>query len=605
MFQTFETISDPGASADRLGKLRQRMEKKGITGLIVPLQDVHQGETTAPCDQRLMWLTGFTGSAGCCVVLGDRALMFVDGRYTLQAAQQCDPALFEVVAVHKTPVANWLGDEASAGDVIGLDPWLHGKVEVDRLRDALESAGARLALLPENLVDQIWHDRPPPPGGAVRIHDKAVAGEGSAAKRARLGEELKTAGADAVFINLPENLAWLTNIRGSDLSHSPVALGFGILHAQGDLDLFMDPDKFDGEVRAHLGNNVTLAPISRMDEAWAGLAGKRVIVDRQSGPMRAANRLTEAGAEVIWGKDPCIAAKAIKNPAELAGMRRAHILDGAAMVNFLCWLDGQGPGADLTEIDLVKRLEQFRVEAGISDVSFDTICGSGPNGAIIHYRVTYPTDRKLVWGESVLVDSGGHYGEGTTDITRTMAFGPVDPAVRAPFTLVLKGMIALSMARWPAGLAGRDLDIFARQALWQAGLDYDHGTGHGVGACLNVHEGPASISRRGTVAIEPGMILSNEPGYYREGAFGIRIENLVTVTGAETPEAGDRPMLGFETLTFCPIDVRLLDPLLLSASELTWLNAYHAEVLAKLSPLLDAQAVDWLTKACTPISRES
>ncbi|MBY8977007.1 aminopeptidase P family protein [Rhodobacteraceae bacterium NNCM2] len=605
MFQNFETTSDPGASADRIGKLRDKMEQKGITGLIVPLQDVHQGETIAPCDQRLSWLTGFTGSAGSCVVLMGRAVMFVDGRYTLQAAQQCDPNLFEVVPVHEVPVSKWLGAEVKQGDVIGIDPWLHGKDEVEKLSDALEQAGARLTLLPENLIDGIWDDRPPPPGGAVRIHGDDISGESSHAKRERLGEGLRKAGADAVFMNLPDSLAWLCNIRGTDLAHSPVALGFGLLHADGSLNLYMDPDKFDGAVREHLGNEVTIDPVARIDDLWQGLSGKKVMLDRQSCPVGVADRLEHAGAEVLWGKDPCIAAKAVKNPAELEGMRAAHQIDGAAVVRFLHWLDTQPEDAELTEIDLVKRLEEFRVEAGIHDVSFDTICGAGPNGAIIHYRVTWPTNRTLVRGETVLIDSGGQYENGTTDITRTVAFGPVDAAVIEPFTRVLKGMISLSMTRWPKGLCGRDIDPFARRALWQAGYDYDHGTGHGVGACLNVHEGPASISRRGTVPLEAGMILSNEPGYYREGAFGIRIENLVAVHEASVPEGGDREMLGFETLTFCPIDRRLIDPSLLTTEELEWLDAYHARVLADLAPMLDPEVVAWLTAACAPITGEN
>ncbi|MEM6933804.1 MAG: aminopeptidase P family protein, partial [Pseudomonadota bacterium] len=576
------------------------MDQKGITGYIMPRQDVHQGETVAPCDQRLAWLTGFTGSAGAALILTDRALLFVDGRYTLQAAQQSDPEIFEVVPVHKTPLSAWLETEAQVTDVIGIDPWLHGKDEVGKLKSALESTGARLSQIPGNLVDAIWDERPPPPGGAVRIHPNSLSGESSQKKRQRLGIQIADEGADAAFLNLPESLAWLANMRGSDLSHSPVALGFGLLQSDGKLALYIDPDKFDGEVIAHLGNEVTIEPPSRLDELWPVLAGKNVLLDSATAPMEVANRLENVGSKVIWSSDPCTAAKARKTKAELGGMRDAHLKDGVAMVNFLHWLDTRPDDVTLTEIDVVKRLEGFRADAGVDDVSFDTICGSGPNGAIIHYRVTWGSNRTLVRGETLLVDSGGQYPEGTTDITRTLAFGPVDPRATRPYTLVLKGMIALSRARWPKGLAGRDLDPFARQALWMAGLDYDHGTGHGVGACLNVHEGPASISRRGLVALEPGMILSNEPGYYREGAFGIRIENLVAVVEATLPEGGERELLGFETLTYCPIDRRMIDPVLLTADEIAWLNAYHAETLDKLKDSLTPETAIWLETACSP-----
>ncbi|MEM9046004.1 MAG: aminopeptidase family protein P, partial [Pseudomonadota bacterium] len=490
---------------------------------------------------------------------------------------------------------------ARPGDVIGLDPWLHGREEVEKLKSSLEEAGARLSLTQGNLIDAIWDDRPPPPGGAVRIHPMEIAGESGQEKRHRIAKSLASAGADAVFLNLPDCLAWLVNIRGSDLSHSPVALGFGLLQSDGRLNLYMDPDKFDGDVRAHLGNEVTVEPVTRLEQLWSAMASKKVLLDRATAPFEVANRLENAGAEVIWGADPCTAAKATKNPAELDGMRAAHISDGAAMVRFLHWLDTQAEDVDLTEIDCVMRLEAFRAEAGIDDISFDTICGAGPHGAIIHYRVNAQTNRQLVRGEGLLIDSGGQYPTGTTDITRTVSYGPVDLKMRGPFTQVLRGMIGLSCARWPEGLSGRDLDPFARMALWNAGRDYAHGTGHGVGACLNVHEGPASISRRGTAALEPGMILSNEPGYYREGAFGIRIENLVIVAEPSLIDGGDKPMLGFETLTFCPIDRGLIDQSAMNADEIAWLDAYHAEVLEKLRPLLNEEVCDWLQKACAPL----
>ncbi|MEL6475914.1 MAG: aminopeptidase P family protein [Pseudomonadota bacterium] len=602
MFQFFDTSADGSKGPERVAALRRFLDRKGLTGFLVPRTDAHQGETVAPSEARLAWLAGFTGSAGIAVVLASRAALFVDGRYTLQAADEVASETFEIVPIHKTSVPDWLGAEIGAHDVIGYDPWLHGKEEIERLDAAVSGAGARLLAMAENPIDRLWEDRPPQPGGAMVIHEEAIAGESAASKRRRLGGELAAEGVDAALISLPDSLAWLLNIRGSDLSHVPVTLGFGMLHADGTVEMFTDPDKADGTVLEHLGNGVSLSPSSALDTRLGGLAGQTIRLDRRTAPVRFAQRLTEAGAKIDWGADPCIAAKAQKTEAELAGMTAAHIRDGAAMARFLHWLDRQPLDAGLTEIALVQRLEAFRAEAGIVDISFDTICGSGPNGAIVHYRVTRDTDRTLVPGEPVLIDSGGQYPDGTTDITRTVPFGPVMEQAVRPFTLVLKGMIALTLARWPEGMAGRDLDPLARAALWQAGLDYDHGTGHGVGAYLNVHEGPASISRKGEVALAPGMILSNEPGYYRTGAFGIRIENLVTVTTGSVPQGGDRPMLGFQTLTLCPIDRRMIDPALLTPVERTWLDGYHAQVAETLMPLLEDEAErSWLSAATAPL----
>ncbi len=574
----------------------------------------------APCDERLAWLTGFSGTAGLAVVLAGRAALFVDGRYTLQAAGQVMGDLFEVVAVHETPAPRWLEQAAADGMAVGYDPWLHGKAEIDKLAEAAARTGARLVAMEPNPLDEVWEDRPPKPMGAVRVHPERLAGEPAAERRRRIGAALAGEGAgegsgngagegaDAAVLTQPDSIAWLLNIRGADLPHTPVALGFAVLRADGSVALFMEPDKLDGEVRAHLGNEVAVAAPDRMEAALAELAGRTVLVDRAACPLWIADRLEGAGATLKWGEDPCLRPKARKNEAELAGARAAHRRDGAAMARFLHWLDeAVAAGETLTEIDVVTRLEEFRAATGaLEDISFDTICGAGPNGAIVHYRVTRETNRTLAPGELLLVDSGGQYRDGTTDITRTIPVGPVAAGLRRPFTLVLKGMIALSRARWPKGVAGRDLDTFARAALWQAGLDYDHGTGHGVGVYLNVHEGPARISRRGgEVALEPGMILSNEPGCYREGAFGIRIENLVAVTGPSVPEGGERPMLGFETLTLAPIDRRLIDSDLLGPYDAAWLDAYHARVLAEIGAELDreddAAVLDWLRRACAPL----
>ena len=601
MFQSFELMADKAASAERVAALRNAMATAGVGGFLVPRADAHMGENVAPRDQRLAWLTGFTGSAGIAVVLADRAAIFVDGRYTLQAANQVDGAVFEIVPVHETPVASWLAEALAADARLGYDPWLHGAAEIERLRAAAEEADAELVSL-GNLVDTIWEDQPPAPLAAARIHPPGLAGEDAGSKRRRLGQAIAAQEARSAILTLPDSIAWLLNIRGGDIARTPVLHGFAVLHADGRVDLVAEPDKFSGDVRAHLGNEVTIHAPDALSGLVAELEGP-VLLDRTSCPLWFAEQLDAVGTERMSGQDPCIQPKARKTEAELAGMRAAHLRDGAAMATFLCWLDGAlAAGESLTEIAIVEKLEAFRAAGGdLEDISFETICGSGPHGAIVHYRVTRDTDRRLVPGDLLLVDSGAQYPDGTTDITRTMATGPVTAEQRRHFTLVLKGMIAVSVARWPVGLAGRDLDPLARRALWAAGLDYDHGTGHGVGACLGVHEGPQSLSRRGTVPLEPGMILSNEPGFYQEGAYGIRIENLVIVTGAEVPAGGTRAMLGFETMTWCPIDRRLIDASLLDVTELAWLDAYHAEVLARIGPMVTPEVRDWMVAACAPL----
>lgn len=613
MFQSFETNSDPAAVAGRVAALRAGLAGlgagAGIGGFLIPRTDAYQGEFVSPHDERLGWLTGFTGSAGLAVVLAERAALLVDGRYTLQAARQTDTGVFEVVPTHQTSAAGWLEQALGEGDVLGYDPWLHGKAEIDRLAAAASKRGARLVPLEQNPVDAIWDDQPPPPQGAVQVHPDDIAGEPAAHRRHRIGADLAEAGAAAAVLTQPDSLSWLLNIRGTDLPRSPVALGFAVLRADASVALFMEPDKIGGAVAAHLGNEVSVAPPAALAEALAGLAGHKVLLDRATCPLWVATRLERA--EIIWGEDPCLLPKALKNAAELAGMRAAHRRDGAAMVRFLHWLDAAVAGGEaLTEIDVVRALEDFRTATGeLMDISFDTICGSGPNGAIVHYRVSRESNRTLAPGEVLLVDSGAQYRDGTTDLTRTMALGAPDPAAVRSFTLVLKGMIAISRARFPAGLTGRDLDPLARAALWRAGFDYDHGTGHGVGAYLNVHEGPQRLSRRGgDVALEPGMILSDEPGHYVTGRFGIRIENLLAVTEAAVPEGGERPMLGFETLTLAPIDRRLIDTALLDAGEIAWLDAYHARVLAEIGPALqaagDAGVLGWLERSCAALETQ-
>jgi Xaa-Pro aminopeptidase len=599
MFQDFTARTEPQSGPPRLAALRASMEQLGLSGFIVPRADAHQGEYVADCDARLEWLTGFTGSAGFCIALMDRAGVFVDGRYRVQVRAQIDAAAFTPVNWPEVKPGPWLRDALPHGGRVGFDPWLHTRKEIADIEAALTGSG--VVLIPSaNLVDAVWPDRPAPPQAPARLHPPEFAGEDSGTKRARLAAALRTRGARAAVLTLPDSICWLLNIRGADIPRNPLVQGFAVLHDTGHLTLYADPAKFSPELRAHLGADITLRPMTGFAPGLRSLTGP-VQVDPASAPLQVAYELTEEGIEILWAEDPCILPKACKTPAEVAGMEAAHHRDAVAMVEFLTWLDAEAPKGQLTEIAVVTALEGFRrATNALTEISFDTICGAGPNGAIVHYRVTEASDRRVTPGEILLVDSGGQYVDGTTDITRTVAVGPVPDDARAPFTRVLQGMIAISRARWPRGLAGRDLDALARAPLWMAGQDYDHGTGHGVGAALCVHEGPARISRVSEVPLQPGMILSNEPGYYREGAFGIRIENLVLVETA--PSLGDgRDQLAFRTLTWVPIDRRLIDAALLGPAERAWLNAYHAEVETRIAPHLSAPARAWLAAACAPL----
>ena len=601
MFQSFD-LPDAAGAPERMRRLRAALADEGLAGFVVPRADAHQGENVPARDERLAWLTGFTGSAGLCVALRDRAAVFVDGRYTLQARAQVSAETAEVAALGDGGPEDWLAAHLSAGDVLGLDPWLHPAAAVERYAAAARRAGAEVRLLEHNLVDAVWDDQPPPPGGAIRPHDAAFAGEPAADKRARMAEALRQAGAAALAITLPASIAWLLNLRGDDVARMPAPLAFALLRADGTVTLFAEPDRLDGAALAHLGNEVAVSPPDAFGPALDALKGESVWVDRDSAPAWVSERLKGAGATPLWRRDPCILACAVKNGTELAGARAAHRRDAVAMARFLHWLDATAPQGGLTEIDVVRRLEALRAEdPALRDLAFDTICGAGPHGAIVHYRVTRETDRAVTPGELLLIDSGGQYPDGTTDVTRTVAVGDVDPEARRLFTLVLKGMIAVSRARFPEKTTGREIDPLARAALWAAGRDFDHGTGHGVGSYLGVHEGPQGLSRRSAEPLRPGMILSNEPGCYIEGRFGIRIENLLIVTPPETPEGGDRPMLGFETLTLAPIDRRLIDPALLLDDERAWLDAYHARVAAEIAPLVDEDVAAWLRAACAPL----
>ena len=601
MFQSFTAPDYDARGPERAAAIRGAMSKMGVQAFLIPRADAHQGEYVPPRDERLAYATGFTGSAGIAAIAETRAAIFVDGRYTLQAETQVGTQ-WERNTLGEDQLVAFLADALEAGDAVGFDPWLHGRSEIDALTRRLDPAGVSVASLPGNPIDEIWTDQPPPPGAAIKIHPDDLSGESAAAKRGRIAAKVSEAGAAAVVLTLPDSIAWLFNIRGSDIPRNPVPLVFALLEANGDATLFAEDGQADGALRAHLGEATAIAPRATLADRLAAFQGAKVLLDQRTCPIAVETMVEAAGADVVRGVDPCIGPKAIKNETEIAGSRAAHRRDGAAMARFLCWLEAEAPGGALTEIAIAKRLEEERRATNqLLDISFDTISGAGPDGAIVHYRVTRETDRTLNPGELMLVDSGGQYADGTTDITRTVVVGEPPAGAARAFTLVLKGMIQVSLARFPAGTTGRDLDTLARSALWRAGMDYDHGTGHGIGSYLCVHEGPQSLSRRGHVPLEAGMMCSNEPGYYRSGGFGIRIENLFVVTYPETPEGGDRAMLGSETLTLCPIERRLIEPERLTVEERDWLNAYHARVLDEIGPLVDGATKDWLQAACAPI----
>ncbi|WP_227271454.1 aminopeptidase P family protein [Roseobacter weihaiensis] len=596
MYQSFEVTARPDQGPPRLAALREVLVAEGLDGFLIPRADAHQGEYVAPRDERLAWLTGFTGSAGFCAALRDIAGVFIDGRYRTQVKAQV-AAEFTPVPWPETSLASWLADNAPKGAVVGFDPWLHTPREIDTLEKKL--ADKRIEMRPcDNLIDRIWPDQPTPPMAPAKVHPLEFAGESHADKRQRLGAALKEAGQAAALITLPDSLCWLLNIRGADIPRNPIAQGFCVLMANGQVHLFMAAEKLT-EVRDHLGHEVTLHPPETLVAFLERLDGP-VRLEKSTVPLRLARAVGDRG---VWGDDPCALPKARKNAAEIEGSAAAHLRDGAAVVELLAWLDAQPPGS-LTETQVVSKLEAFRrVDNALRDISFETIAGTGPNGAIMHYRVTEETDSRLEDGHLIVIDSGGQYLDGTTDITRTIAIGSPPQEGREAFTRVLQGMIAMSRLRWPVGLAGREIEAIGRLPLWMAGQDFNHGLGHGVGAYLSVHEGPQRLSRASAVPLEPGMILSNEPGYYREGAFGIRIENLIVVQEAPLLPGGDddRKMLHWRTLTFVPIDRRLVVRDMLTRAERDWLNAYHAEVLEKIAPRVSPEAKAWLESVTTPL----
>lgn len=602
MFQTFEDLSEPAKSPARIAALRAELTRLGVNGFIAPRQDEFQGEYVAAYAERLRWLTGFAGSWGMAIVLADEAAIFVDGRYTIQVRQQVDTHLLTPRHSGDEPAHEWISEKLKPGQKLGFDPWLITADQASRLAAACEKAGASLVPVAPNPIDTIWLDKPPRPRHPIAAHPLKHAGKSAADKLRNLAAEIADKGADAVVLTLPDSVAWTFNIRGNDVPHTPVVLAFAVVETSGHAVLFVETERLTGDVRAHLSGVARTAPPSALEGELRALAsrGAKVMIDPAWTPE--AIRLALQGASIVNASDPCILAKARKNLAEREGARAAHRRDGAAMARFLHWLEIEAPRGELDEIAVVKKLEAFRTATGeLKDVSFDSIAGAGPHAAIPHYHVSVQSSLKLEKDRIFLIDSGGQYVDGTTDITRTVIVGTPTAEMKDRFTRVLKGMIRLSMIRFPKGTTGSQLDVLARASLWSAGLDFDHGTGHGVGSFLSVHEGPARINKTDRVPLEPGMILSNEPGYYREGEYGIRIENLILVAEPETVAGGERAMLGFETLTLCPIDRNLVEAPLLEPAERDWLNAYHARVVGEIGPLLQETDLEWLKKACAPL----
>ncbi|MBS0535792.1 MAG: aminopeptidase P family protein [Proteobacteria bacterium] len=597
-FQTFDDASEGAQSAERVAALRTELKRRGLDGFLVPRADRQQNEYLPASEERLAWLTGFTGSAGAAIVLAEQAALFVDGRYTLQVKSQTDTAVFAIEHFVDNPPPVWLENNVKAGARIGFDPWLHTADGAERFARACAKAGATLVAVDDNPIDPLWAKRPGPPNGPVQLRPLALAGESAADKLGRIKDELTKLRADVLIVSDPQNVDWTFNIRGSDVAHTPLALGFAAIPREGRPRLYVEPEKLSNEVRHALEEVADVSATGDLTNDLAAYKDKSVLLDQASAADALTRIVSDNGGTAMRAADPITLMKAVKNNAEIAGTRAAHLRDGAAMTRFLCWLDHEMPSGKLTEIEAVAALESFRRDTGLlKDVSFPSISGAGPNGAIVHYRVTSATNRVIGKDEMFLIDSGAQYEDGTTDITRTVINGAPTEEMRDRFTRVLKGHIAIAEAVFPMGTTGAQLDPLARIALWQAGLDFDHGTGHGVGSYLSVHEGPARISKLGHTPLKQGMILSNEPGYYKTGAYGIRIENLVLVIAAASPDGAEKPLNAFETLSFAPIDRRLIDPRLLTTQELHWLNNYHARVREAVAPLVDPATQAWLEQA--------
>lgn len=601
----------PANAADRLAALRTELRRRRLAGMVVPKTDEHQSEYLPARSERLAWLTGFTGTAGTAVVLRDSAALFVDGRYTLQAATQVDSGLYEVCHVTGDTMANWIAAHLGKGARLGYDPWLHSQRQADLLRAACGRCGARLVALPENPLDAIWLGRPRAPIAPIFSHGEAFAGVRAEDKLGHVADLLRDGGDDAAVLTATDSIAWLLNLRGGDVPYAPLFMAFALVHADATAEVFIDRRKLLAEVRRRLGNTVTFSPAEDFAAALdrLGVAKRQVRVDPERAPEAVIARLRKAGARLHLDPDPCLLPKARKNAVELAGIRAAHRRDGVALCRFLAWLAAEAPKGRVTELDAADRLAAFRSDGAFyRGDSFPTIAGAAANGAIVHYRADLASNRTLEPGSLFLLDSGGQYLDGTTDVTRTVAIGQPTEEMRSRFTLVLKGHIAIARARFPRGTLGSQLDVLARRALWAEGLDYDHGTGHGVGHYLCVHEGPQGISKLPSRApLEPGMVVSNEPGYYKASSFGIRIENLVAVVAPTDGGAcggGESGFLGFETLTLAPIDRILIDPALLDGDEIRWLDDYHRQVRDALAGDVDRVTRDWLEAATRPLGAE-
>ena len=603
MFQTYDVTGGPDYGRKNLPKLRTALKAANLDLFLVPHEDEYQNEYLPDCNERLMWISGFTGSAGAAIIGRDDATMFVDGRYTLQVRQQVDEALFNFTKLEGGGMATWLRENVKSGQSVGFDPRLHSPAALTRIKSAVSAAGGITQSLESNPIDEVWDDRPAAPRATVSIQPAALAGKSHADKRAEIGASISKSGADAALITAPASIAWLLNIRGGDVKCTPLPLSTVIIDKSGKVQLFMASEKLTDEVRAHFGNDVSVQTEAALGEGIASLSGKTVIADPNTASAWHVDALTAAGATVKSAPDPIALPKAKKNAVEIRGTEAAHIRDGAALVNFLHWLDTDAQSGEVDEIEAATQLERFRrVDSSLRDLSFESISGAGPNGAVVHYRVNSGTVQKLERGSLFLIDSGGQYPDGTTDVTRTVPIGEPTQEMRERFTMVLQGHIALATVRFPKGTTGSNLDVLARQPLWQAGLDYDHGTGHGVGVFLGVHEGPQRISKApNKIALEPGMIVSNEPGYYKTGEYGIRIENLQYVTQPKSISGGEREMLGFANLTWAPIHRDLIDRDMLSRAERDYINSYHASVMDKLEPLVDGDVKAWLKGACAPL----
>jgi Xaa-Pro aminopeptidase len=602
--QSFADHANSDASGSRLTELRRELVREGLTGYLVPRADRHQDENLPPAEERLAWLTGFTGSAGIALVLREKAILFVDGRYTEQARLEVDSSLFTLEHLVEKPPHLWIEENLSGADKLGYDPWLHTVEGAERIAKACSTAGSALIPIEGNLVDRIWSDRPAPPLAPVSLHPLRFAGQSPEEKLARINAELQKLRADALVVSDPQAIAWTFNIRGADVRFTPLPLAFAIISRTERPTIYIDGRKLSNEVRNAIERVADVREPAAFEAALAALGQRKASVrlDQVTAADALARIIKAAGGRTVLGADPIALMKAVKNEAEIAGARAAHKRDGVSVVRFLAWFDQNAPGGKLSEIDAVAALESFRRETGaLKDISFPTIAGTGPDGAIVHYRVTARTNRCILPGQLFLVDSGAQYEDGTTDITRTIAIGEPASEMRDRFTRALKGHIAVARAVFPDGTTGAQIDPFARQFLWDAGLDFDHGTGHGVGSYLSVHEGPARLAKLGAAPLKRGMILSNEPGYYKSGAYGIRIENLMLVVEGPQVRDSEKPLNAFETLTLAPIDRRLIMREMLTAEEAAWLNAYHARVFEELSPLCDEETRNWLAFATRSI----